>query len=138
MFTLTATFESIEELLEFSRRIAPATTSPIVPQAESTEKPKASKKKEEVKTHIPLESTTEKSVGTEKNTSAPDTTEVTYNQVKDAVLNVAKVKGRESSLDLLALFDVVSGEGKDRKGNITNLKPEQYADVLAKAKEILA
>ena len=61
--------------------------------------------------------------------------EVNYDQVKDAVLNVAKIKGREASLDLLSEFGVVMGTGKDRKGNITKLKPEQYSAVLEAAKK---
>lgn len=59
-----------------------------------------------------------------------ETSEVTYDQVKNAVLAVAKKLGREASLDLLSDFGVVSGEGNERKGNISDLKPEQYAAVI--------
>ena len=64
--------------------------------------------------------------------------EVTYDQVKAAVLEVAKTKGREASLDLLAPFGVVSGEGDKRVGSITKLKPEQFAAVIASAQAVLS
>ena len=63
---------------------------------------------------------------------------VEFASVKAAVLEVAKIKGREASLDLLAKFGVVSGEGDNRKGDMKGLKGEQYAEVVAEAKRILA
>lgn len=73
-----------------------------------------------------------------KETSAPAKGEVTYDDVKNAVLEIAKVKGRDASIDLLAPFGVVSGQGNERKGNMKGLQEKQYADVVAKAKEMLA
>lgn len=68
---------------------------------------------------------------------------VTYKDVKAAVLEVAKLKGREASLDLLTKFNndqvsIVTGAGTDRKGNISSLLPEQYARVVDEATKVLA
>lgn len=63
--------------------------------------------------------------------------QITYAKVKDAVLEVARAKGREASLELLTIFGVVSGEGDARKGKIDQLREEQFADVVAKAREML-
>ena len=63
---------------------------------------------------------------------------VSYDDVKASVLDVAKNKGREASLDLLAAFGVVTGEGAARKGNIAALKPEQYAAVVKASSEAMA
>ena len=62
---------------------------------------------------------------------------VDYNDVKKAVLEVAKTKGREASIALLAPFGVVKGEGKERVGSITLLKPEQWEAVIRAATEML-
>jgi hypothetical protein len=62
---------------------------------------------------------------------------ISYNEVKKQVLEVAKLKGREASLDLLEPFGVVKGEGKERTGTISLLAEDQYADVIANAKKML-
>jgi hypothetical protein len=64
--------------------------------------------------------------------------EIGYDDVKNVVLEVAKVKGRNASLDLLAPFGVVTGEGDKRAGSITKLKPEQFVAVVEAAKKVLA
>jgi hypothetical protein len=68
---------------------------------------------------------------------AQEETSIDFSAVKAAVLNVAKDKGREASLDLLAKFGVVTGEGENRKGDMKALKEEQYAAVVAEAKKVL-
>lgn len=62
---------------------------------------------------------------------------VSYDDVKAVVLNVAKTKGRDASLDLLTPFGVVTGKGETRVGSITKLKPEQYEGVIIAAKKVL-
>lgn len=52
----------------------------------------------------------------------------TYEQVAEAIKNVAKGKGREVAVAILAQFGVSKGP---------DLKPEQYADVLAVANAAL-
>lgn len=127
MYTLTITVNSAEDLLRLAQKLAPQTMAIIEPTKSKKEK------KEETKENTPLVSTTSVSTG-----EVGVASDVTYDNVKNAVLEVAKLKGRDASLDFLAHFGVVDGSGKDRKGNISNLKPEQYADVIAKAKEMLS
>ena len=62
-----------------------------------------------------------------------------YDDVKNAVLEVAKQKGREASLDLLSAFGVVVTDEKgNRKGNIKDLKEDQFSAVIENAKKMLA
>ena len=74
--------------------------------------------------------------------AAPTETEksntVTYADVKKVILEIAKAKGRDASLDVLAAFGVVKGEGKERTGNISSLTEDQYADVVGAAKKALS
>ena len=63
---------------------------------------------------------------------------VDYASVKSAILEVAKKKGRDASLDVLAAFGVVKGEGKERAGNISSLTEDQYEMVVEAAKKALA
>ena len=70
-------------------------------------------------------------------------TEPTYADAKNAILEVVKLKGRDASLDVLALFNndevsVVTGAGKERKGDMSKLKPEQYGAVIDECKKVLA
>lgn len=69
---------------------------------------------------------------------APTPTGVTYDQMKAQVLEVAKVKGREASIDLLEPFGVVRTEDGDRKASVSKVKPEDYAAVIAAARKVLA
>jgi replication-associated recombination protein RarA len=91
--------------------------------------------KEETKTKNPLVSTISASTAGDGQVSEA----VTYDEVKAKVLEVAKIKGRDASLDLLSHFGVVTKDEKgDRRGNIADLKEEQFADVISKAIEMLA
>lgn len=63
---------------------------------------------------------------------------ISYNDMKTLILDVVKKKGRNASLDMLAEFGIVSGEGKDRTGDIGKLTEEQYPAVVEAAKKILA
>lgn len=102
---------------------------------EKAETPKAKKKEEVAKAKDPLEKASTTSISGETDGAV---SEITYDQVKSQILEVAKIKGREGSLQLLNKFGVVKGEGDDRKGNMTDLKPEQYPAVIEEAKAMLA
>ena len=57
------------------------------------------------------------------------TESVTYEQVKPLILKINAAKGREAAAGALAKFGVTKGP---------ELKPEQYADFVAHANEVLA
>lgn len=54
---------------------------------------------------------------------------VSYDQVKTSILDLAKTKGRDAAMSLLAEFSAAKG---------TDLKPDQFAPFLAKATTLLA
>ena len=62
--------------------------------------------------------------------------EVTYSDVKDAVLTVAKLKGRPATLALLEPFGVVFEKNGNKEAKLSDLKPEQYFDVVQAAKAL--
>ena len=144
MFTLTITCETTQGLLEIVKSLPPIGVA--VHPATPIERPKEAKKKSEpivpsadvfsslAPAHPELKIEPQDApIEDEVKVEPP----VTYDLVKANILEVAKKLGRESSLDLLSPFGVVKGEGAERKGNMNDLKPEQYADVIAKAKEML-
>ena len=61
-------------------------------------------------------------------TTSPAAASVTYDQVKAAITRAANAKGRDAVLILLKEFGVAKGP---------DLKPEQYADFVAKANTLL-
>ena len=135
MYTLTITCESLDTFVELARLIdSNGLTLPEFTELKKEEAPQKSsrktKAKEEVKVEAPL--------GAAPTASESEPSAITYDQVKSKILDVVKNLGREASLDLLAPFGVVKGEGNDRRGKMDDLKPEQYAAVIAKAKEMLS
>ena len=147
MFTLTLSLSTLDELLDVLKRLSGNSFTPSgvvapkgvvtngvlsetnMPESKPPKSPKPAKAKKEAG---PLEVPP-----TEEAKEEPETAETTYDEVKNAVLAVAR-RDREASLDLLAPFGVVSGEGEKRTGSITKLKPEQYAAVVEAAKKLLA
>ena len=126
-YTLTITCDDLSAFVELARLIdsnglnSVAFNEEVAARTAPKTKAKATKKADPVETPVAEDS------------APPAEAEVTYDAVKSAVLNVAKKLGREASLDLLSEFGVVSGTGNDRKGNISELKPEQYAAVVEAA-----
>lgn len=149
MYTLTITCENLDTFVELARLID-ANGLNLLELTEKGVGEEPKKKAEAPKEASEVQARVRKGDYSDyKNYDAPsgqvtgvtivdsEITVIDYNKVKDAVLSVAKKLGREASLDLLAFFNVVTGEGDDRKGNIKDLKPEQYADVIKKSKEML-
>ena len=139
MYTLTITCESLDTFVELARLIdSNGLTLPEFTELKKEEAPQKSsrktKAKEEVKVEAPLGVVSEAA----PTASESEPSAITYDQVKSKILDVVKNLGREASLDLLAPFGVVKGEGNDRRGKMDDLKPEQYAAVIAKAKEMLS
>lgn len=122
MFTLTIQLETYADLQNVVAELGGIRAH----VASTPSSPKVDKKPGAKEAKVPVE------------VADPEEKTVTYDAVKAQVLEVAKKLGREASLDLLAHFDVVSGTGDARKGNISFLKEEQYAAVIEKAREMLA
>lgn len=137
MFKLTIECKTVAELqsvlgkLENGSVADTSTSVSVQDTVLKTKKAKIEPAKEEAKTESPL-------AASATSAEMDGVVAVTYSDVKNAVLEVAKLKGREASLTLLDMFGVVTGAGDARKGKIDALKPEQFTDVIAKAKGMLA
>ena len=121
MFKLTIECEDLEQLTTLVGKLGKIRTA----EALGPENSKAHGKKEKVS---PVAEVAE---------DTPTADAVTYADVKAAVLEVAKTKGRDASLDVLAGFGVVKGEGKERTGDISSLTEDQYEAVVVAAKKAL-
>ena len=75
------------------------------------------------------------SVAVEMVVEVKDANGVTFNDIKIQILNVAKEKGRQSSLEILQKFLDVNGKPCEK---ITALLEKDYADVMAEAKAVLS
>lgn len=64
-----------------------------------------------------------------------DTNGVTFNDIKIQILNVAKEKGRNASLEILQKFLDVNGKPCEK---ITSLLEKDYAAVMTLAKAVLS
>ena len=138
MYTLTLNIPTIAELQKVVGQLGetPTTKACACTSAEANETPKEVSKprtKKEAKAEVKEVVSTPPLDVSESEPSA-----ITYDEVKNQVLAVVKKLGRDSSLDLLATFGVTKGQGAERTGNITSLKPEQYGAVIDAAKKLLA
>ncbi len=113
MIALTAAYLAINQA---------STSSAEVKTPAKTEVKKTDAKKTEPAKEAPLENPELAGEDVAK-------TEVTYEQVRAAVLDVAKKKSRTEAEAVLSRFGV---------DQISKIKPESYADVLAFAKDVLA
>lgn len=136
MYTLTIQCQTLDDLRRVARNLGDQFSDlskvdvAVSPDAEKPILKNKAPKKEESK--VPLVSTTSTS------TAVPgQISEISYDQVKALVLEVAKTLGREASIDLLLPFGVVTGEGKERTGKMGKLTPDQYENVIKSAKQML-
>lgn len=121
-----------ETMIEFGQvlgglrsAMTPADQAPL--QDAAPGKPAPAAEKGSKKTTSP--STSEKATAAGTPAASPAPAEISYDQISKAVISVAQKKGRDAAVALLSKF----GAGK-----ATELKPEQYADVLAAVEESLA
>jgi hypothetical protein len=77
----------------------------------------------------PTSPTAEAAPAVAPETTAPETSAPTYDDVKRAIIDVSKAKNYDGALALLKEFGVTKGP---------DLKPEQYGAVVARAAELLA
>lgn len=119
--TLTFTLDSAEELRAVINALCGGQTAGSMTETPAAETPNTAKKKTPPKEDAPTK--------TEEPTPEPAAgEEIPYSAVSAKVVAVAKLDGRAGAEKLLAGFQVAKA---------TELKPEQYAAVMAAADEII-
>lgn len=127
MFPMTITINTHEQL----NAVLSALSTPGAPNAEPTPAPEKTDKAPAAKKQKAEQAPAPAATPEPKAEPAPvadDAPQATYQGAAAAITKLSRVKGRETAVALLGQF----GANK-----LPDVKPEQFADVIAKANELM-
>lgn len=126
--TIQENTNAIRELIKALATGVPTTAAQVAAVVAEAPVQEAKPEAKKQKAAASVEQPTQTAVASSETSSSDTIKEVTYQDAASAITALARAKGREITLGVLAKFSAI---------NLKEVKPEQYADVLTAASEAL-